>query len=111
MKKLIYLLPLAFMACAPGKSGEVVRVDVYCDSCNAIIQNSWYKGDDSKTETVYNGIVDDYYTVNVERYISDIPCIRTDITENFSTDTGFVLLIQGNDTIANLLYGGANFCN
>lgn len=110
MKRIIYLLPLLLMACAPGKSGEVVRVDIYCDSCEALVRNSWYKGDDSKTETVFNGLVDDYYTLNVERYISDYPCVRTDISQNYTSDTTYIYLIQNGDTIYELQGGGAGFC-
>lgn len=110
MKTAFYILSIiALISCTPQKSGDIVTVEVYCDSCNTLIQNSWYNGDNSGTETVYNGVVNGFIQFQVERYMSDIPCIRTDVTDNYSTDTPYVLVIENNDTTF-LLHGGASYC-
>lgn len=98
------------VSCAPGKSGEVVKVDVYCDSCEVLIRNSWYKGDESKTETVFNGTVNDYFTINVERYISDFPCIRADVSDYFIPDTCYIYLIENGDTTLTLVDNNTGYC-
>jgi hypothetical protein len=111
MKKLILFIGATLMAsCAPGRSGEVVRVDIYCDSCEAIVRNTWYKSDESNTETEFSGVVDDYYTINIERYISDYPCIRADISQNFTLNPSIIYLIENSDTTHILVDHSTGYC-
>lgn len=99
MKKIIYLLPVILLACAPGKSGETVRLDVYCDSCYIKIINRAKSGSQWFVETAFDGNINGYKSINISRFDSDLRCTQISNITNYSTDSMYFFVIENNDTI------------
>lgn len=111
MRKLILFCGVALtISCTPKKSGQFVRLDMYCDSCKVSVKSWWYRGNDSGSEVAYSGIIDNYQSINVERFDSDVPCVRLSEYINYGSDTIDIFFIENTDTIAHDV-GATGYCN
>lgn len=109
MRKLILFIGVVLMvSCAPGKSGQIVNVDIYCDSCYVKVSNS--DGNDF-IETTFNGDVIDYKRVVVDRYTSNQSCVRVVEFTNYDTTSTIIYYIENADTIDIDANGIDAYCN
>jgi hypothetical protein len=109
MKKLMLIIGVALMlGCAPGKSGNIVNVDIYCDSCKVKVSNS---DGNEFIETTFNGDVSDYKRVVVDRYTSNQSCVRVIEFTNYDTTSTFIYYIENGDTIDVDANGIDGYCN
>lgn len=96
------------VSCAPGRSGDIVNVDVYCDSCHVKVTNS---DKNNFIETVYNGDVSGYKRIVVERFISEYSCVRAVEFTNYDTTSTVIYYIESADTLATEVDGISGYCN
>ena len=112
MKKIIYLaIAVGLMACAPGKSDKISRVDVYCNDCDFVVKNKWYTYDNKVIETPFEGRVIGYRRIEFNRFDSPNSCVTAYSTKNYSTDTVKFYYIEGLDTIGREINDGTGYCH
>lgn len=100
MRKLIFLLPLLLLSCEPERSGEIVRLDIYCNSCHVKVINKAKPENEWFSETIFDGQVTNYKSLSIQRFRSDfLRCTQVTEFSYANNDTLIFVVIENGDTL------------
>lgn len=115
MKKIyLFLSAIVLVAsCSPGKTGEIVKFKIYCDSCYVQVNNEWInqRTNEKGGEIAFDKVVIDSASVDIERY-DLFSCIRLSGFQNYTNDTARYTYTTGNIIIGDYTqYSEQGLCN